>query len=88
MAVYLPEESATKLAFSEGWTVDMHLLALQADLLAQANWQRSKDGEKNRRQPKQIPRPGVEDKSAKKVIKAESKMSLDEAEHWMKSRRA
>lgn len=36
------------------WTLDQHLLALTYDQLAIANWQRSKNGAKNRNRPKPI----------------------------------
>lgn len=36
-----------------------HLLALCADSLAWLVWSKTKDGSKNRRRPRPIPRPGV-----------------------------
>jgi len=38
----------------DDWTLDQHLLAIIADKLAAANWQRSKDGQKGSRRPKPI----------------------------------
>ena len=38
----------------DDWTLDQHLLAIAADRLAVANWQRSKDGQKGTRRPKPI----------------------------------
>lgn len=38
----------------DDWTLDQHLLAIVADRLAVANWQRSKDGQKGTRRPKPI----------------------------------
>lgn len=47
----------------DDWTLDQHLLAIVADRLAVANWQRSKDGQKGTRRPKPISplarRPGL-----------------------------
>lgn len=37
------------------WSTDTHLLALLADILQLANWQRGATGQR----PKPIPRPGV-----------------------------
>jgi hypothetical protein len=42
------------------WTTGEHLLAGAVDLLAGANWQRSKDGSEGRNAPKPMVRPGVE----------------------------
>ena len=49
---------------SGAWTNGEHLLAGVVDLLAGANWQRSKDGSEGKNIPKPLPRPGEE---AKKV---------------------
>ena len=38
----------------DDWSLDQHLLAIVADRLAVANWQRSKDGQKGTRRPKPI----------------------------------
>lgn len=58
---YLPDDSATARAQhgTQGWTVDTYLLAMIADHLAAANWQRA--GKKNAPKPERLPRPGVED---------------------------
>ena len=42
------------------WGLSEQLLALVADYLAWIQWSKTEDGEKNRRRPKPIPRPGVE----------------------------
>lgn len=56
----LPPESAFKKRQASKtpaeWTLDQHLLAMVADLLARGNWQRQ--GKKHAQKPKQIPRPG------------------------------
>lgn len=46
------------------WTNGEHLLAGVVDLLAGANWQRTKDGSEGRNKPKPLARPGED---AKKV---------------------
>jgi hypothetical protein len=38
----------------DDWSLDQHLLAIVADAGRLANWQRSKDGQRNRRRPKPI----------------------------------
>lgn len=38
----------------DDWTLDQHLLAIVADRLAVANWQRSKYGQKGTNRPKPI----------------------------------
>ena len=55
------------------WTLTDHLLAVVADQLAIANWQRG--GGKSKR-PKPIPRPGAQDKDKKRIG---TPVSLDEA---------
>jgi hypothetical protein len=41
------------------WGNEAHMLALIADQLAIANWQRTADGQKGRKRPKPLRRPGV-----------------------------
>lgn len=41
------------------WGLTEHLLAVIADAVITGNWMQSRDGQKNRNRPKQIPRPGV-----------------------------
>lgn len=77
-----PEDSS--FARSSGgdeslWTLTDQLLALIADQLAAANWQR---GGGVGPRPKPIPRPGVVD-SDDKTFKGVS-MTLEEAEVWAK----
>lgn len=56
----LPRGSATARSMhgaAADWGPVEHLAAVQADLLAAANWQRA--GKKNAPRPKPIPRPGI-----------------------------
>ena len=43
------------------WNTTNQLLAMVADHLAVANWFETKDGQKGKKRPKQIPRPAVRD---------------------------
>lgn len=60
---------------SDGWSRTDHLLALVVDDLRLANWQRSRDGARNRNRPKpispitqkQLPRTGHTDRSPGEV---------------------
>lgn len=56
----LPPGSATWRAMnlSAAWTDEAHLMATAVDVLAAANWQRSKDGQKGTNRPKPLQRPG------------------------------
>jgi hypothetical protein len=65
--------------------MNAHLLAAAIDQLVTANWQRSEDGQKGRRKPKPIPRPGIQDESTAK-LGGNKTMSLTEAEIWLKKR--
>lgn len=78
LAAHLPPDSATMLALSGGWTKTEHLLAGMLDYLALQWWAKTKDGEKNRNRPKPVPRPGVEDKT-KRRMKDAMLLPLDEA---------
>jgi hypothetical protein len=54
---HLPADSATAEAIhGAGWSTTEHLLALIADQLAAANWQRA--GDKTKPRPQPLPRPG------------------------------
>lgn len=74
---YSRDDSALSRLKNENWRWDTHaqLLALQADHLAVANWQRARGKASER--PKQIPRPGVE---SNKVIKHKTKRAYTTAE--------
>lgn len=49
------------------WDTSNMLAADMADTLRIMAWQKTKDGQKKRNVPKPIPRPGVEDKSSRRV---------------------
>lgn len=63
----LPVDAAFHRSRADGpvWSIDTHLLANIADSVAAANWQRSKDGDKQSKAPKPFPRPGAVDPSKK-----------------------
>lgn len=74
-----PEQSA--------WKLSDHLLALVGDYLAWIAWSKTSDGEKNRNQPKPIPRPGVEPDEDSRTFGSDP-VPLDELEdflNWSKS---
>lgn len=55
-------DSALNRALDPDWywrAVEPNLLAAAVDMLRILAWQQTKDGQKNRKQPKPIPRPGV-----------------------------
>ena len=64
------------------WSTTNQLLAMVADHLAVANWFQTKDGQKGKNRPKQIPRPGVRDEEETTYGKGTS-MSMDEARKWL-----
>lgn len=64
------------------WNTTNQLLAMVADHLAVANWFQTKDGQKGKNRPKQIPRPGVRDEEETTYGKGTS-MSMDEAREWL-----
>ena len=64
------------------WNTTNQLLAMAADHLAVANWFQTKDGQKGKNRPKQIPRPGVRDEEETTYGKGTS-MSMDEARKWL-----
>ena len=64
------------------WSTTNQLLAMVADHLAVANWFQTKDGQKGKNRPKQIPRPGVRDEEEHTYGKGTS-MSMDEARKWL-----
>lgn len=49
-----PASLTARALGGDGWTREQHLLALAVDALRIANWQRTKDGQKNRNRPKPI----------------------------------
>jgi len=55
-------DSALSRALDPDWhwrTIEPNLLAAVVDILRIMAWQNTKDGSKNRRRPKPVPRPGV-----------------------------
>ncbi|WP_264066891.1 DUF5361 domain-containing protein [Mycolicibacterium komossense] len=52
-----PPNTAVFHAFEQGWTTTDYLLAIIADAEHDLIWQKTKDGQKNRKRPKRIPRP-------------------------------
>lgn len=52
-----PPNTAVFHAIEQGWNTADYLLALAADALHDLIWQQTKDGRKNRKRPKRIPRP-------------------------------
>lgn len=52
-----PPSTAVFHAFEQGWDTTAYLLALIGDGIHDLIWQKTKDGQKNRRRPKRIPRP-------------------------------
>lgn len=52
-----PPGTAVFHAFEQGWNTTDYLLALVADGIHDLIWQKTKDGRKNRKRPKRIPRP-------------------------------
>ena len=52
-----PPNTAVFHAFEQGWDTNSYLLALIADAEHDRIWQNTKDGRKNRRRPKRLPRP-------------------------------
>lgn len=74
----LPPSSPWALRETDGesaWQIQEHLLALTADVLALANWQRG--GGKGTR-PKPIPRPGVEAQKNERTFGGGQTYSVDE----------
>lgn len=70
------------LSNDSDWTTTNQLLALIADHLAIANWFQTKDGEKGKNRPKQIPRPGVKGENETNYGKS-SAMSREEMAKWL-----
>lgn len=64
LVVYLPDDSVTLTAVAGGWSLANQLAAAQVDELRVMIWQKTKDGQRGKKQPKPIPRPGFEDTSS------------------------
>lgn len=50
----VPDSHTAQALGADGWARDEHFLMLIIDTLREANWQRSKDGSKNRNRPKPV----------------------------------
>lgn len=59
VVMHSPPGSPLRRDVGDGWTVTDHLVALVADTLAVANWQRQ--GKRNAPRPKPLPRPGMKE---------------------------
>lgn len=86
MVVHLPDNSALMRELSQGWGLQDQLLAGIFDRLAEANWQRTEDGQKGHNRPSPIPRPGIKSESSQQL--GSGAMSLTEARYWVAERRA
>lgn len=86
MVVHLPDSSALMRELVQGWGLQDQLLAGIFDRLAEANWQRTEDGQKGHNRPAPIPRPGVKSESSQQL--GSGVMSLTEARYWVAERRA
>lgn len=86
MVVHLPDDSALMRELAQGWGLQDQLLAGIFDRLAEANWQRTEDGQKGHNRPNPIPRPGVKSENSQQL--GSGVMSLTEARHWVAERRA
>ena len=77
-----PPTTAVFHAFEQGWNTTDYLLALIGDGIHDLIWQKTKDGRKNRKRPKRIPRPKREadDGTAPTGLGRVSVMSVEEFE--------
>lgn len=86
LVVYLPDDSVTFTAVAGGWSLANQLAAAQVDELRVMIWQKTKDGQKGKKQPKPIPRPGFEDTSSQSFTA--KPVSIKEMQKRIASRRA
>lgn len=80
-----PAVSATHRALNPDdapWNMHTFLLAETVDTLRTLVWFKTKDGQKGRKRPKPIPRPGYRPK----VLGKGAGMTLAEADEWLKGR--
>ena len=77
-----PPNTALFHAFEKGWNTADYLLALIGDGIHDLIWQKTKDGRKNRKRPKRIPRPKREsdDGTASSGLGRVSVMTVEEFE--------
>lgn len=64
------------------WTTTNQLLAMVADNTTTQIWMKTKDAEKGKNRPKQIPRPGVKDEETTTYGKG-SALSMDDMRSWL-----
>ena len=77
-----PPTTAVFHAFEQGWNTTDYRLALIGDGIHDLIWQKTKDGRKNRKRPKRIPRPKREsdDGTASSGLGRVSVMTVEEFE--------
>lgn len=77
-----PPNSAVFHAFEQGWDTTAYLVAIMADGIHDLIWQKTKDGQKNRKRPKRIQRPkrGDGDGTASTGLGRVSVMTVEEFE--------
>lgn len=68
------------------WGDVEYLAAIVADQARLLVWQQTKDGSKGIRQPKPLPRPGVESRGRDETKFGDASMSLAEARAWLEAR--
>lgn len=54
-----PPGTAVYHHLHQGWLIGDHLAAYQLDVLNWLRWAKTEDGQKNRRRPEPVPRPGL-----------------------------
>lgn len=64
-----------------GWGLAELLLAGLSDSVSWLVWSKTPDGQRNRKRPKRIPRPGVEDETEERM--GNTVMSLSEADAFL-----
>lgn len=77
-----PPNTAVFHAFEQGWNTSDYLLALIGDGIHDLIWQKTKDGRKNRKRPKRLPRPtrDANDGTASTGLGRVTVMSVEEFE--------
>lgn len=75
-------------SLEQGWLTSDYLLAIIADGVHDLIWQKTKDGRKNRRRPKRLPRPKREsnDGTASSGLGRVSVMTVEEFEKKRQAR--
>lgn len=77
-----PPNTAVFHAFEQGWNTTDYLVAIVADGIHDLIWQKTKDGRKNRKRPKRLPRPkrDTNDGTASSGLGTVSVMTVEEFE--------